>query len=209
VIDLLPLGTALVLGLGHALEVDHLVAVTTFVSRRPSIAQAAGFGARWGLGHSAAVVALGSALLLLGVRVPERVEAAGEVLVGLVLIGLGAWAFRSAGKLSVGQPDGQPRTDGRDRQGIGLVGILHGLAGTGAVIALVPVTLTDQPALGFGYLLAFSLGVIGAMTAFAMVAAGAMQRAIGRSLQWGQRAARFVGVAGIVVGIGWVIRAVG
>lgn len=205
-IDLLPLGTALVLGLGHALELDHLAAVTAFVSRRPSLRQAAGFGARWGVGHSAAVVALGSALLLLGVRVPERVEALGEAVVGAVLIGLGGWAFRSAGKLSEGQPDGHPHGE---RRGIGMVGVLHGLAGTGAVVALVPVTLTDRPAVGFAYLFAFSAGVISAMTGFAIVAAGAMHRATEKSLALGRSAARGVGVAGVVIGGWWIIRAVG
>lgn len=208
-IDLLPLGTALILGLGHALELDHLVAVTTFVSRRPSMLSAAGFGARWGLGHSAAVVALGSVLLLLGVRVPERVTSLGEVLVGVVLVGLGVWAFRSAGKLSEPQPDGHPEGRGGDRRGVGAVGILHGLAGTGAVVALVPITLTDQPMAGLGYLLAFSVGVVLAMTSFAVVAASAMRHAIGRSLAWGRSAARVVGVLGVGIGCWWVARALG
>jgi hypothetical protein len=208
-IDLLPLGTAVVLGLGHALELDHIVAVTAFVSRRPSMAAAAGFGARWGIGHSAAVVALGTALLLLGVRVPARIEAAGEALVGVVLFGLGAWALWSARKLSGLQPDDQPSASHHDRQGVGVVGVLHGLAGTGAVVALVPITMTDRPAIGFAYLFAFSVGVIAAMTGFAMAAAGAMRHAIGRSLALGRSAARTVGVLGMVIGVWWVARALG
>ncbi len=52
--ELLPLLTAVSLGFLHALEPDHMAAVTTFVSRRPRPREAVGFGVRWGLGHSAA-----------------------------------------------------------------------------------------------------------------------------------------------------------
>ena len=52
----LTLGTASALGLLHALELDHMVAVSAFVAQRPSPRAAAGFGARWGIGHSAAVL---------------------------------------------------------------------------------------------------------------------------------------------------------
>ena len=97
--DAIALGTAAMLGCLHALEVDHMVAVTTFVSRRPSLASAARFGFRWGLGHSIAVLAAGGLLLAGGVRWPARWDAYGEGLVGLMLVGLGAWALASARKL--------------------------------------------------------------------------------------------------------------
>jgi len=57
--DAIALGTAAMLGCLHALEVDHLVAVSTFVSRRPTAAAAVRFGFRWGFGHSLAVLAAG------------------------------------------------------------------------------------------------------------------------------------------------------
>jgi nickel/cobalt exporter len=60
---------------------------------------AARFGARWGIGHSLAVWAAGVVLLVTGVRVPARFDTAGETVVGLMLLGLGAWALLSARKL--------------------------------------------------------------------------------------------------------------
>ncbi len=95
----LVLGTACMLGALHALEIDHMLAVTTFVSRRPALRTAAGFGVRWGVGHSVAVLVAGAVLIATGVHLPERLDAAGEALVGLMLVALGTWALLSARKL--------------------------------------------------------------------------------------------------------------
>ena len=67
--------TALMLGCIHALEADHMLAVASFVTRKPSVEGAMRFGARWGFGHAMAVLAAGSVLLLLGVRMPARWDA--------------------------------------------------------------------------------------------------------------------------------------
>lgn len=227
------LGTALTLGLLHALELDHMLAVTTFVSREPAPRRAAWFGARWGLGHSAAVLAAGGVLLVSGIRWPERWDAAAEALVGVVLIGLGIWAIRSARKLhlhtveehgghahlhlhpAAGEPHRHPHARGdhpagrHDHGAVTMVGLLHGLAGTTAVVALVPVTLTNRWAVGLGYLVAFGVGVTVAMTLFAMVAAYAVRGAGRRSVEAGRWLTRIVGCCGIVVGAWWVVRAVG
>ena len=231
---LLMLGTALMLGALHALEADHMLAVTTFVTRRPSLATAARFGLRWGLGHSAAVLLLGGVVVATGLRWPERWGAAGEAAVGVMLAGLGAWALVSARKLHLhdaethgghahlhlharadaphehGHDPRDPRHHGRDHAhgGITLVGLMHGLAGTGGVVALLPMTLFRDRALGLSYLAAFGVGMTLAMTAFALVAAAAMRRTNRHSLVWGRRVALGIGVLGMVVGAGWVARAV-
>ena len=227
------LGTALTLGLLHALELDHMLAVTTFVSRRPAARTAAWFGARWGLGHSAAVLAAGGVLLVSGVRWPERWDAVAEASVGLVLIGLGVWAIRSARKLHLhsveehgghahlhlhagaepmhehGHEPAIPPHEPHAHGGVTAVGLLHGLAGTSAVVALVPVTLADRVSVGLGYLVAFGIGVTVAMTGFAVVAAVAMKTASARSVEAGRWVTRVVGAAGVLVGCFWVVRAVG
>lgn len=227
------LGTALTLGLLHALELDHMLAVTTFVSRQPAPRAAAWFGARWGLGHSAAVLAAGGVLLVSGVRWPERWDAVAEAAVGVVLIGLGVWAIRSARKLhlhsveehgghahlhlhaAAERPHAHPHASPAEAHrphghgGVTAVGLLHGLAGTSAVVALVPVTLADRVAVGIGYLVAFGVGVTVAMTAFAVLAAVTMRTASARSLDAGRWVTRLVGIAGIGVGVFWVVRAIG
>lgn len=238
----LALATALMLGFLHALEVDHMIAVTSFVTTRPTLRTAAGFGLRWGIGHSLAVLLAGGILIITGLRWPPRYDAWGEAAVGLMLIGLGAWAVRSSRKLHLHLPaehgdhvhlhahGGTPSHDHHDDHhhehqhdrphhdphdhhhphnghGITLVGMLHGLSGTSAVVALVPVTLMPSAGLGLGYLAAFGVGVTAAMTLYATIAAGAMKAAAERSLAWGRRMAVAVGLAGIGVGGWWVVSA--
>lgn len=218
------LATAGLAGCLHAFDPDHMVAVTTFVSRRPALAAAARFGARWGLGHAIAILLAGGLLLATGVRLPERFDSVAELLVGLVLVGLGIWAWRSAARLHLHRAPApgmgpevhahavdhaHPQHALQDHHGITLVGLLHGLAGTSAAVALVPVTLLGSIPAGIGYLAVFGAGVVFAMTLFAICAAVAMRSAAERSLQWGRWIARAVGTASVVVGGWWVVRAAG
>jgi hypothetical protein len=228
--DAIVLATAAMLGSLHALEVDHIVAVTTFVSRRPTASAAARFGFRWGLGHSIAVLLVGGILLATGTRWPARYDAMGEGLVGLMLVLLGGWSLVSARKLHLhaseehgghahlhlhrgtpghahGHGAGAPAHEPHDHGGVTLVGLLHGLAGTAGVVALVPVTMMSGVGLGLGYLACFGLGVTLAMTAFALAAAGVLRRATAGSLVWGRRVVRLVGVSSIGVGGWWVVTA--
>ena len=228
---LVTLVTACVLGFLHALELDHMLAVTAFVSRRPTLATAARFGFRWGIGHSVAVLAAGGLLLATGLRWSERYDSWGEAAVGLLLIGIGLWSLRSTRNLHIHPPAEHgdhlhlhthrppgPDTPDHHHQhhhhhphershGITLVGLAHGLAGTSAVVALVPVTMVDRVSVGIGYLVAFGLGVTVAMTVFASISAVAMKQEAERSLALGRRITSFVGMAGILTGVLWIWRA--
>ena len=93
--SVLALGTALVIGFVHALEVDHMVAVTAFVSRRPTVPAAVAFSLRWGLGHSAAVFLAGAILLATGVRWAPGQANLLEGTVGATLIAVGIWSLRT------------------------------------------------------------------------------------------------------------------
>jgi len=230
--DVIALATAAMLGSLHALEVDHMLAVTTFVSRRPTASAAVRFGLLWGLGHSVAVLAAGGLLLATGVRWPARYDALGEALVGLMLMGLGTWALVSARKLHLhsheehgghahlhvhggGVPHGHSHGPGvathgpHEHGGVTLVGLLHGLAGTTGVLALLPVTMMDRVGLGIGYLVCFGVGVTLAMAAVALIAAGVMRRATAGSLVAGRRLVRLVGISGVAVGAWWLVAAAG
>ena len=229
--EFVTLMTACVLGFLHALEIDHMLAVTAFVSRRPTLATAARFGFRWGIGHSVAVLAAGGLLLATGLRWSERYDSWGEAAVGLLLIGIGLWSLRSTRNLHIHPPAEHgdhlhlhthrppgPDTPDHHHQhhhhhphershGITLVGLAHGLAGTSAVVALVPVTMVDRVSVGIGYLVAFGLGVTVAMTVFASISAVAMKQAAERSLALGRRITSLVGMAGILTGALWIWRA--
>jgi ABC-type nickel/cobalt efflux system permease component RcnA len=84
------LGFGFLLGLKHATEADHLVAVTTIVSEQRSVLRSASVGALWGLGHTATLFAAGALLILLRISIPVRVGAALELAVALMIIFLGA-----------------------------------------------------------------------------------------------------------------------
>ncbi|PYS76934.1 MAG: urease accessory protein UreH [Acidobacteria bacterium] len=87
---LFALGLGFLLGLKHATEADHLVAVTTIVSEQRSVSRSALVGAMWGVGHTAALFAAGVVVILLEVTIPERVAAALEFGVALMIIFLGS-----------------------------------------------------------------------------------------------------------------------
>jgi high-affinity nickel permease len=78
------------LGMRHATDPDHVLAVTTIVSRQRSIRHAALIGVLWGLGHTITILAVGSAIILFGLVIPPRVGLTMEMSVGLMLILLGA-----------------------------------------------------------------------------------------------------------------------
>ncbi|MGK3961161.1 high-affinity nickel-transport family protein [Sorangium sp. So ce118] len=77
------------LGMRHATDADHVVAVTTIVSRERTLRAAAPIGAIWGLGHTATILVVGGAIILFGVVVPPRLGLTMELSVALMLILLG------------------------------------------------------------------------------------------------------------------------
>ncbi|MET0648318.1 MAG: urease accessory protein UreH [Pyrinomonadaceae bacterium] len=83
------LGLGFVLGLKHATEADHLVAVSTIVSEHRSIWRSAAVGGLWGLGHTASLFVAGAVLIALRVQIPEGVATALELLVALMIVLLG------------------------------------------------------------------------------------------------------------------------
>src|SRR5215208_4727289 len=83
------LGLGFVLGLKHATEADHLVAVSTIVSEHRSVWRSAAVGGLWGLGHTASLLAAGAVLIALRVTIPEGVRVALELAVALMIVLLG------------------------------------------------------------------------------------------------------------------------
>src|SRR6266436_5347100 len=77
------------LGMRHATDADHVIAVTTIVTRQRSIRHAALIGALWGVGHTLTILIVGSAIILFGLVIPPRVGLTMELSVGLMLILLG------------------------------------------------------------------------------------------------------------------------
>src|SRR5216684_970527 len=77
------------LGMRHATDPDHVVAVTTIVSRQNKISRAALTGVFWGVGHTLTIVTVGMAIILFGVVIPARIGLGMEFSVALMLVVLG------------------------------------------------------------------------------------------------------------------------
>ena len=167
-------GLGSLLGMRHALEPDHLAAVSTLVTGERSSSKAAFLGACWGLGHTVSLIAVGTALVLLRTQMPARVSEAFEFLVALMLVGLGLRAIRLASRQGPAGPVHVHHHGTRVHvhQGapahihIGawtlarrplMVGAIHGLAGSGALTALVLTTLPSTAA-RMTYMAVFGLG---------------------------------------------------
>jgi sulfite exporter TauE/SafE len=159
------LAIAVVLGLRHASDPDHLVAVTSLVAADDGdTRRAARLGAWWGLGHAAALLAIGIPLIVFKTELPASLESAAEKAIGVVILVLALrvifkWIrgdFRaSAHEHSDGAHNRRRhlRREGPDQhrhvavrspaQAVG-IGALHGLAGTGAVVLLLIAALATQ-----------------------------------------------------------------
>ena len=172
------------LGMRHATDPDHVVAVTTIVSRHRSIRQAALIGAAWGLGHTLTVCLVGGAIVLFGWVIPARLGLAMEFAVALMLILLGVSTIAGLRRHRHGDAGHSHAADNAvvwlDRRFGGasiyllirplLVGLVHGLAGSAAVALLVMSAIGD-PAWALVYLAVFGVGTIaGMMLVTALVA---------------------------------------
>ena len=211
--------TAAFIGSLHALEPDHMAAVGAFTVRRPHPLAALGFGARWALGHGGIVVIAGALLLVVGQTIPDSAGHLLERLVGVTLVGLGAWTVSGRRMLHV-HPRGadgndeqvrihahpQPYRAAGNRHAPTMIGALHGLAGTAPVLALVPATQLASPGLTVLYLIVFSVGTAAGMSFFALLAGSLAQRAAGRSLQLARAMSVIAGIATICIGLYWMIR---
>ena len=152
--SLLPVVFASVAGLGHALEPDHVLAVSNMVSRRDALMPALRDGLFWGLGHTLMLAIIG-AVLLLG-RVAFHHWGYFEALVGLVLVGMGLNRLFTE---YAGRP---PRVNRAAHGWAFAVGLVHGLAGSGALVVLV-LSEIRSPWLGLLYIVVFGLGSVAGM----------------------------------------------
>jgi ABC-type nickel/cobalt efflux system permease component RcnA len=170
---LVALGAALLLGLRHASDPDHLVAVTSLIAREDrDLRPALEVGAWWGLGHALVLIGLGMPLILLKSSLPSGLERGAEIGVGAIIVLLagrliGKWvrgdyqAVRHRHDAGTAGPqpgdvhrhlhpaDGGGHThpaveDARTPRQAFAIGVIHGLAGTGAVVVLLVASLPSR-----------------------------------------------------------------
>ena len=214
------LSLAFGLGLLHALDADHIMAVSGLSARRPALRSSLQFCFRWAIGHGASILVIGGCVLLIGLSIPTTLSEYAEALVGFVLLGIGIWILWEMhvkhAHIHFHTHDDIPRhahwhmhTDHqqheqdvhRHRHSAVFVGILHGTAGSAPLLAILPLTrLEGSPWLGMGYLLIFSLGVLTAMILFG----GLLGQAFNWLKTWGNQTVRIfrgaIAISSIVFG---------
>lgn len=210
---------ALGLGMLHALDADHIMAVTSLSCQKPDRKQSLMFCGRWALGHGAAILLVGVAVLFVGMAIPQQLSHYAESLVGVVLIALGAYVLWDIWKqrvhLHVHQHDGMVKhahwhrrsgdssaddsTRHKHNHAPVLVGVLHGTAGSAPLLALLPLSQMASPWIGLAYLLLFGAGVFFAMLLFG----GALGQLFGLARNWGQQFINGLRILVSVVSIGF------
>ncbi len=211
-------GLGSLLGMRHAFEPDHLAAVTTLVSRERSSVRAALLGAWWGLGHTLALVLVGTILVIVRADLPASVADLFELGVALMLIALGLRAIRQAALQGPGGPLHLHRhgpivhthaaVPAHVHLGVWtfarrplLVGAMHGLAGSGALTALVLATLPTATA-RLMYVLLFGIGSTLSMAALSGLLGWPLAR-LGTHHRVARGVSFVVGCVSIAIGIWW------
>lgn len=216
------LGLGFLIGMQHALEADHIAAVSSIAARRRNVGNIVRHGLTWGLGHTLTLFVFAGIAILLGRAIPEHISAPMEAAVGVMLVGLGVhvlwrlWrdrvhfhahrhgdvthlhAHSHAESTIAHQRDTHEHEHGFRWRTL-LVGLMHGMAGSAALVVLAASQVAN-PATGLLYVLLFGVGSMLGMGALSAVIAVP----IAATAQWLTRANQALqAVVGLVtIGIG-------
>jgi ABC-type nickel/cobalt efflux system permease component RcnA len=188
------IGLGFLLGMQHALEVDHVAAVSSIAARRSNVADIVKHGLTWGLGHTVTLFVFAGAALALGRAIPDNLASPIETAVGVMLVGLGGhvlwrlWRDRvhfhkhrhEDGTVHLhvhshaGETVAHARAPHSHAHGFRwrtlFVGLMHGMAGSAALLVLT-VAQAPSVAIGLGYVALFGIGSMIGMGALSTVIA--------------------------------------
>src|ERR1700748_1328035 len=228
-ISILVLG--FVLGMRHATDADHVVAVSTIVSRERRIGSAAWIGALWGAGHTITIFAVGVGIIVFTLVIPPRVGLSMEFSVGLMLVLLGWVNLRGLGKNLAADPSSAELTntgphthsedghthaiadrsiDTMDRWFSGwtiyqwLRPLIVGLVhglAGSAAVALLVLTTLHNTRWAIAYLFIFGVGTIAGMMVITVAMASALNYAGSRSQWINRRLSLATGVLSVAFGL--------
>jgi len=211
------LGLGFVLGIRHAIDADHLAAVSTLVSQHRSLTRTCLLGTFWGLGHTVALLAAGVATIALRVNIPAGLERSLEQVVGCMLILLGAhvlvkllaeWGLHTHGvaneershRHADARSEDAPRHAHAHLLRVGrrpfIVGVVHGMAGSAALMLLVAAAL-PSPLGAFLYILVFGIG----STLGMLLLSGLIGLPFALAAEWSSRGLALIqAIAGVISG---------
>jgi high-affinity nickel permease len=218
------LGLGFLLGVRHALEADHVAAISTLVTRDRGVVRSCLRGTLWGVGHTAALLAAGVAVMAFKLRISPDVERVVERAIALVLVLLGGHVLlRVLGRATLHRHehvhDGVRHQhlhvhvgeDGHEhvhllagsRRPL-LLGLLHGLGGSGALV-LVVLTTMPSPATALLYILVFGLGSTAGMLLLSGLIGLPFALLRPRSLRVATALQIVVGLVSVVIGVGMLV----
>ncbi|NOZ36649.1 MAG: urease accessory protein [Gammaproteobacteria bacterium] len=216
----------LFLGMRHAMEADHVAAVASLTSRNQSLAHTIKQGAAWGMGHTITLFLFGSVVIFMDTVIPADFAKGLEMAVGLMLVLLGIDVLRRVIRDRIhfhahlhdngarhfhahshaGEPRSQHDASAHTHQhprGFPLralmVGMMHGMAGSAAVIVLALGTV-DSPAQGLLYILIFGIGSIFGMALLSVIISFPM-RLSAKRLTWAHNSLQIL-VGMMTIGLG-------
>jgi high-affinity nickel permease len=219
-------GVALLLGLRHATDPDHLAAVTTLIAGRERSARH-GFrlGAAWGAGHATTLFLLGLPIVLFKAYLPEGVQSGAETLIGGVIVALAVWLLvrwrRGLFHVHLHAHDGRPHAHGHVHGGDGHphrarrarspwqaygIGLVHGIGGSAGVGILLLATIHSQAIAAlalavFAFFTAVSMAILSAGFGLTLARPG-VQRGF-------HRIAPVLGLASLAFGVWYALGAQG
>lgn len=208
------------IGLRHAFEPDHLTAISTLMAETHGARRGAWLGAIWGIGHTVSLVVVGTLVLATGAVVSARTAAALELAVAAMLVVLGVRSIIQAARAGARGAVHRHR-HGRDeheheasvrhvhvaRWALAwrplVVGLVHGLAGSGAITALV---FAELPTLATRliYITLFGLGSIAGMALASGVASASLHR-LAPTAHRRRLLELATGILSVGVGLGWAV----
>lgn len=210
------LGVAL--GVRHAMEPDHLAAISTLASEEREVSAALRVGAWWGVGHCVSLCLVGGTLAALETQMPDRVGALLELLVSVMIVGLGVravyrsvvegrsgrWAYHSHG--TTAHAHAAPGDHVHLRRWTFatrplVVGMMHGMAGSGAITALV---VAELPSVGdrLSYIALFGIGSVVGMAMLTGLAGWPLKR-LAQMPRMAALLLAFTGTLSVVIGVWW------
>jgi len=191
-----PLAVGFALGVRHATDADHLVAIGAMLERRHTWGRSLQLAASWGLGHSLSLCTLGFLIVVADIHPPREFDSLAEAAVAVMLIGLGLLRLL---RPSIAQQHGLSHL-----RPFG-VGVVHGLGGSGAVVLFAVTTVAPQ-ARALGYLVLFAFGTVAGM----VVLTFAMSSGLNLSARAGPRViagiTKLAAIGSVAFGIALAIR---
>lgn len=216
----------LAVGVQHAFEADHIAAVSSLVTPQKSVRRIVAHGAVWGLGHTVTLMGVTGGAIVFGLAISQSLSEWLELLVGAMLVCLGANVIVTLARKRIhfhrhnhgdgtthfhahshngeNAPHDPRRHDHRHPAGLPIrtfvVGMMHGMAGSAALLVLTAATVGSTP-LGLGYILLFGLGsIIGMASLSAIIAVPLAWSA--RAMTWANNGLQgVIGLTTVTLGI--------